>query len=79
MGKIYTGNGWLIKVHGNEHPPIHAHVLHPDGKALITLDGSVQNAGVPPRIIAEALRWLTENPETLRLEWQKMNNPPERH
>jgi hypothetical protein len=36
MGKIYFTNGWLIRVQGNEHPPVHVHVLHPNGKALIT-------------------------------------------
>ena len=46
MGKIYTENGWLIRVQGNEHPPVHVHVLHPDGKALITLDGDIKNSGV---------------------------------
>jgi hypothetical protein len=54
MGKIYTGNGWILKVHGAEHPPVHVHLLHPDGKALLFLDGTAINAGVPPRIIAEA-------------------------
>jgi hypothetical protein len=31
MGKIYSGNGWIVKVQGDEHPPVHAHVLHPNG------------------------------------------------
>ncbi len=24
MGKIYTGDGWIIKVQGNEHQPVRA-------------------------------------------------------
>lgn len=52
MGKIYTANGWLIRVQGNEQP-VHVHVLHPNGKALVTLDGEVKNSGVPAKIIKQ--------------------------
>jgi hypothetical protein len=31
----------------SEHPPVHAHVLHPDGKALVYLSGKTLNSGVP--------------------------------
>lgn len=58
MGKIYSGNGWILKVHGNEHPPIHAHLLHQNGKATIAIDGTIQNSGVPIKIIKEAKDWL---------------------
>ncbi len=75
MGKIYTENGWLIRVQGNEHPPVHVHVLHPNGKALITLDGDVKNSGVPAKVIKQAVDWIKENSTIVELEWQKMNNP----
>ena len=75
MGKIYTENGWLIRVQGNEHPPVHVHVLHPDGKALITLDGDIKNSGVPAKVIKQAVGWIKENSTVIELEWQKMNNP----
>ena len=78
MGKIYTGNGWIIKVHGNEHPRIHAHVLHPHGKAAIALDGEVHNTGVPVKVIAEAVAWMSANPGKVEDEWAKMNNPRKR-
>lgn len=39
MGKVYAGDGWIIKVQGDEHPPVHIYLLHPDGKAA--LDGAV--------------------------------------
>ncbi len=75
MGKIYTENGWLIRVQGNEHPPVHVHVLHPNGKALITLDGDVKNSGVPAKVIKQAVDWIKANSTVIKLEWQKMNNP----
>jgi len=75
MGKIHSANGWLIRVQGNEHPPVHVHVLHPNGKALITLDGDVKNSGVPAKVIAQAVTWIIENRECINTEWQKMNNP----
>ena len=55
MGKIYSGDGWLIKVQGDEHPPVHAHVLHPDGKASVSVDGIVKNSGVPNFFCASSL------------------------
>ena len=54
MGKILTGNGWILKVQWAEHPPVHVHLLHPDGKAVLFLDGTALNSGVPSRVVAEA-------------------------
>lgn len=66
MGKIFTGNGWILKVQGAEHPPVHIHLLHPSGKAVMFLDGTAINSGVPSRIIAEAAAWV---PITGPLSW----------
>lgn len=78
MGKIFTGDGWIIKVQGDEHPPVHAHVLHADGKASISIDGTVTNSGVPAKVIAIASDWIAENAATVEAEWMKMNNPRKR-
>lgn len=78
MGKIFTGDGWIIKVHGNEHPPVHAHVLHPDGKAVIATDGSVVNSGVPAKVLAVAVQWMATNITVVDAEWTVMNNPRKR-
>jgi hypothetical protein len=78
MGKIFSGDGWLIKVQGDDHPPIHAHVLHPDGKASIALDGTVKNSGVPAKVMMTAMEWITDNAEVVETEWIKMNNPRRR-
>jgi hypothetical protein len=43
MGKIHQQANWIIRVQGNEHPPIHVHVIHPDGNAVIDLNGMVLN------------------------------------
>lgn len=75
MGKIYFTNGWLIRVQGNEHPPVHVHVLHPNGKALIALDGVVKNSGVPAKVIKQAVEWIEANQDIIKAEWQRMNNP----
>ncbi len=78
MGKIYTGNGWILKVQGAEHPPMHVHLLHPNGKAVLFLDGSVVNTGVPSRIVAEALLWIAKNSTMVEAEWATMGNPEKR-
>lgn len=63
---------------GTEHPPIHVHVLHPDGKASIAIDGTVINAGVPADVIAKAVAWIAENTALVEAEWTKMHNPAKR-
>lgn len=78
MGKIYTGDGWFITVHGNEHPPVHAHLLHPDGKAILALDGTVKNLGVPAKVITAARCWVVDHAAIVTAEWAKMNNPRKR-
>lgn len=78
MGKIFTGNGWIIKVQGAEHPPVHVHVLHPGGKAILFLDGTVINSGVPAKIVAEAKVWVVENMALVMQEWLIMGNPEKR-
>lgn len=78
MGKVHTQGNWFIKIFGNEHPPVHVHLIHPDGKAVIALDGSVKNRGVPAATIAEALEWVARNPDAIQAEWTLMNNPRKR-
>jgi hypothetical protein len=79
MGKLYSGAGWIIVVRGNEHPPVHVHVLHPDGKATVYLSGRVLNAGVPAKVLRLACAWIEGNPKTVRIEWATMNNPRRRN
>lgn len=78
MGKIFTGNGWILKVQGAEHPPVHVHLLHPAGKAVLFLNGTVINSGVPSRILAEASLWLTHNSAIVMAAWKTMGNPEKR-
>ena len=78
MGKLYSGEGWIIVVRGNEHPPVHAHVLHPDGKAAVYLSGKVANAGVPAKALRAAQTWVEANAKHVRREWATMNNPRRR-
>ena len=46
---------------GAEHPPIHVHLLHPNGKAVIGIDGGVINSGVPATVLTEAMAWILDN------------------
>jgi len=78
MGTLHRANNWLIKVQGNEHPPVHVHVLHPDGRASIGLDGTVRNRGVPASVIAQALAWIADHETAVRAEWERLHNPPDR-
>lgn len=78
MGKLYSVANWFIRVQGLEHPPVHVHVVHPDGKAVIDLDGTITNSGVPAAVIGLATEWVQANEEAIRAEWVRMNNPAER-
>lgn len=75
MGKLHTSNGWLIKVQGDEHPPVHVHVIHPDGKATVALDGSFVNSGVPAKVLSQARQWVADHAAEIKAEWARMNNP----
>lgn len=78
MGKIHSVANWYIRVQGFEHPPVHVHVVHPDGKAVIHLDGTDINSGVPAAVLKQAKEWVQANQESIRAEWVRMNNPPAR-
>ena len=61
MGTIYKTGNFTIRVNGFEHPPVHAHVTHTDGRAMVYLNGSVKNTGVPDAVMARAQRWINAN------------------
>jgi len=75
MGKLHAHGNWIIKVLGNEHPPVHVHVIHPDGKALIHLNGTVRNRGVPIAVIMQAVAWVSAHHDAIRAEWARLDNP----
>ncbi|MDR1661222.1 MAG: DUF4160 domain-containing protein [Azoarcus sp.] len=78
MGKLFSQTNWLITVQGNEHPPVHVHVVHPNGRAALYLDGTVTNNGVPAAVIHAAGAWVAAHETEIRAEWQRLNNPPAR-
>ena len=65
-------------MHGAEHPPVHVHLLHPDGKAVLFQDGTAINTGVPSRIVAEAAAWIATNSTIVMAAWRAMGNPEKR-
>jgi hypothetical protein len=78
MGKIHTHANWFIKVFGNDHPPVHVHVIHPTGKAQVFLGGEVINSGVPETVIKLAVEWVAAHHNEIRAEWERLDNPKER-
>jgi hypothetical protein len=70
--------GGYLKVQGAEHPPMHVHLLHPDGKAVLFLDGTAINSGVPSRIVTEAAAWIAANSTIVLAAWLAMGNPEKR-
>ena len=73
MGALYKQQGITIRVNGNEHPPIHAHVLHADGKALVYLNGKTLNRGVPDVVLKVAQAWIAAHKLEIEAEWQRWN------
>lgn len=70
----------MIKVLNDEHPPVHVHVIHPDGMAVVFTDGSVLNAHqkVPASIMKAATTWVLSHETEIRAEWQRLDNPEDR-
>lgn len=73
MGTLYKTGKFTIRANGNEHPPIHAHVLHTDGHAIIYLTGRVLNSGVPDTVLIEAKRWVVDHQQAVIDEWNRWN------
>ena len=73
MGTIYKTGQFTIRVNGFEHPPVHAHVLHTDGKAIVYLNGVVINTGVPSAVMAVAKKWVAANHQAVVVEWNTCN------
>lgn len=73
MGTIYKTGKFTIRVNGSEHPPVHAHVLHPDGRAMVYLNGIVKNTGVPDAVMKEAKSWIAANQQAVLDEWNTCN------
>jgi len=78
MGKIHSQGNWLIRVQGTEHPPVHVHVLHPDGRAALYLNGTIINSHVPDAVISDASAWVAAHEAVICAEWDRMGNPPSR-
>jgi hypothetical protein len=74
MGTIYKSGKFTIRVNGYEHPPVHAHVTHTDGRAMVYLDGSVKNTGIPDAVMAKAQRWINANQQIVIDEWNTCNH-----
>jgi hypothetical protein len=73
MGTLHKDGKMTIRVNGNEHPPVHAHVTHPDGRAMVYLNGAVKNSGVPPSVLAAAKRWIEAHRQDVIDEWNRCN------
>jgi hypothetical protein len=54
VGTIYKSGKFTIRINGYEHPPVHAHVTHTDGRAMVYLNGSVKNTGIRDAVMAQA-------------------------
>ena len=73
MGTLYKTGKTTIRVNGYEHPPVHAHVTHPDGRAMIYLNGVVKNSRVPASVLTEAKRWIKAHHQEVIDEWNRCN------
>ena len=73
MGTIYKSGKFTIRVNGFEHPPVHAHVTHTDGRAMVYLNGSIKNTGIPDTVMAQAQSWIDANQQEVIDEWNTCN------
>ena len=74
MGILFRSGNWWIRVNGDEHPPVHCHVIHPDGDALIYLSGKTLSRRVPQGVMQTAWAWVVQHEEDVRKEWSRLND-----
>jgi hypothetical protein len=75
MPEVLRKNGIRFFFYSNEHKPIHIHAKNADGRAKINLSGAVsvvENEGMKPKDLSEALSIAKENKEHLVAEWLRV-------
>lgn len=73
MTTLLRMGNWVLKVYGDEHPPVHYHIRTPDGEAIVYLNGTIFNNGVDRRVLTEARTWAAENEEKIINAWNQLN------
>ncbi len=73
MAILFRQGNWWIRVNGDEHPPVHCHLIHPDGDALIGLDGKTLVRRVPKSVVALAREWVLAHADDILAEWERLN------
>ncbi|WP_375395356.1 DUF4160 domain-containing protein [uncultured Sphingomonas sp.] len=66
--------GIAIRMFWRDHPPPHFHVNYQGEEAQITLDGTLLNGSLPPRIEAMVHEWALENQGALLKAWEACSN-----
>lgn len=66
MGILFRSGNWWVRVNGDEHPPVHCHVIHPDGDALIFLSGKALSRRVPQGVMQAAWSQAVQHEEDIR-------------
>lgn len=47
--------------------------MHTDGRAMVYLNGTIKNTGIPEPVMTEAKNWIAANTQAVILEWNTCN------
>lgn len=78
MPTILRHGGFAFRLHSNDHPPPHVHVVGPEGWALVEIGNGrvLRQRGVPPRALAALVEVVRQNRDRLSKAWGDIHERP---
>ena len=74
MVKLHFIGNIAFRVYGNDHRPAHFHVVAPDYKAMISIEGlAVIRGAIPARDRRAVMLWATEHQDEITAAWNLLN------
>ena len=75
MPTILRKDGFRIVIWTNDHEPMHVHVFHGEGEAIINIENAelVQVWNMSRRLVRQAKEIVEENGEILAERWREIH------
>ncbi len=74
MPEITRFSGIIIRMYFDEHPPPHFHAIYGKQEAQICIAPlQLLHGNLPPRVLAEVLKWASEHQQELKEYWLQFN------
>ena len=74
MPTVVIVDGVRIVIYPDDHGRPHFHVTHAEYEAQVSLDGTLLEGSLPPRILAMVREWAELNQDGLLAAWEECSN-----